>query len=336
MHEDEACFRRLADAFSQLVRAMDTAAVADRQRWIDTWRHALESGESYGVERRVRFKADCDYVRQLEHGRPVRDASGKIVEWIVIATQADENDRLIAELRSSLRRKEQFLMVVAHEMRNPLAPIANALELLARRSDDPAIVATARALIARQVAQLGRLVNDLLELARYEHGQMDLRRNPVDLANVVAAAVETAQPIITARDHQLTTTTDPGATIVDGDEGRLTQVLVNLLINAAKFTDEGGRISLAVEKDTPSIFVKVRDTGIGIAPEMLPCIFDAYIQAEHQREASRGGFGLGLTLARQLVELHGGTLSAQSEGLGKGSEFIMRLPAATSSRHSSL
>jgi signal transduction histidine kinase len=238
----------------------------------------------------------------------------------------DEDKRMIEQMRYRLSMKDQFLTAVAHELRNPLAPIAYALELLDSHAEDVASVRTARGIIARQLAQLKRFVDDLLDLSRSSNGQLQLQCTKVDLADAATLAVETAHPLITAREQTLLRTVTPGDAIVEGDLGRLTQVLTNLLINAAKFTEKRGRIWLTVTTDAQWAIASVRDTGIGIAPEMLPAIFDVYVQAAQSARASQTGVGLGLTLSRRLVELHGGALSAHSEGLGKGSEFQVRLP----------
>jgi signal transduction histidine kinase len=243
-------------------------------------------------------------------------------------TVAKPDSELVDELRKSVQRKDQFLAQLAHEMRNPLVPIANALQMLVLKPADPQVVNDARGLIARQLSQMTRLVNDLFDHARCAHGTLEICREKLDLADVVAAAVETVQPMILARQHQLTAVSTPGAVIVDGDCGRLTQVVVNLLNNAAKFTNDGGNIWLVAEVDKDWAFIKVRDTGVGISKEMLAHVFDVYVQGEQRPVGSGGGLGLGLTLARQLVELHGGTLSAHSEGPGRGSEFVVRLPVA--------
>jgi signal transduction histidine kinase len=300
----------------------------DRQRWIGAWQQALRTRHSYGIERRVRCALDPEYVRQFERAQPVRNSGGDVVAWVLIATTYDENQQLIEGLRRAAARKDEALMAVAHELRSPLAPIASAVELLKHRGSDPRCVADVRALITRQVAQLVRLVEDLLDLGRLEHRQLSVRKDCIDLRCVLAAAVETAQPIITAHEHRLTTTAPTDTAVVHGDEGRLTQVVVNLLVNAAKFTPKGGRIWLSLEKDGSLLFVKVRDTGIGISGDMLPRIFDAYVRAVHGASNRGGGLGLGLALAQQLVRLHDGVLTVHSEGAGKGTEFILQLPVA--------
>jgi signal transduction histidine kinase len=301
---------------------------ADRAGWERTWEQAVASGEPYAVERRVRFAPQADYVRQLESGNPIRDASGRIGDWVIIATDADDNERLIAQLRRSSERKDRFLALVAHEMRSPLAPISSALRLLALQSDVSAVVERSTATMARQVAQLVRLVDDLFDLARSQNAQIVLRRDSLELEAAVSAAVESAQPLMTSRGQHLTIVTPPDTTTVDGDAGRLTQVFANLLVNAAKFTGPGGRICILIEREADWTLIKVRDSGIGITHDMLERVFDAYVQAERGSIASRGGLGLGLALARHLVELHGGTLNAYSDGPGCGSEFVVRLPAS--------
>jgi signal transduction histidine kinase len=278
------------------------------------------------LERRVRFSPEADYVRQLEWGNPIRDDSGKNGDWMIIATDADENERRIAQLRRAVERKDRFLALVAHELRGPLAPISSALQLLALHMDEPLVVKQSSATLARQVAQLVRLVDDLFDLARSQSAQVLLRSGSLELEAAVTAAVEAAQPIIASRGHQLTIAMPPDTTTLDGDAGRLTQVFANLLVNAAKFTDSGGRISVSIEREPEWAVVKVRDSGIGIPRDMLERVFDAYVQAERGSAASKSGLGLGLALARHLVELHGGTIMAYSDGPGRGSEFVVRLP----------
>ena len=301
----------------------------DRPHWRQVWQQAITSGEAYTVERRIRFRADEDYVRQLECGTPVQDSTGNRGEWVMTATDATEDQRLITQLRRSIERKDRFLALVAHEMRSPLAPISNALNLLVHHETEPLIVNQSCATMGRQVARLVRFVDDLLDLARSQNAQIHLSRDLVDLEVIVAAAVEAAQPIIAARSQNLSVVSPGGATFVDGDGGRLTQVVANLLVNAAKFTDDHGRIRVSVEREGAWALIKVRDSGIGIRGEMLGRVFDAYVQVEPGAGSTNVGLGLGLTLARHLIQLHGGTVDAYSEGLGRGSEFVVRLPIAS-------
>ncbi len=235
--------------------------------------------------------------------------------------------QLIEELREEIARRQQFTMMVAHEMRNLLAPLTTGVELLA--FGDTAATIRARPVIARQVAQMTRLVEDLLDIAGGEQGRMSLCVASVDLRDVITAAVDIAQPAISAREHSLTLVpaiSNPA--VIDGDQVRLTQVVSNLLINAAKFTPRRGAIHVVLEHEAPYVNLCVRDTGVGIAPDLLPIIFNVYVRATRGPDGTRSGLGLGLAVARYLVEQHGGTLCAYSAGPGKGSEFIVRLPVA--------
>ena len=238
-----------------------------------------------------------------------------------------ERARVAAELADAARRKDEFLATLAHELRNPLAPIRNALQILRLVGDGPAAERN-RAVIERQVGQMVRLVDDLLDASRAMRGQVTLRRERVDLGAVLAHAVETAQPLITAQGHALAVAPPPGPVALDADPLRLVQVVGNLLTNAAKYTEPGGRIWLSGGRAGVVAEVRVRDSGVGIAPDLLPRVFDLFVQADHSALRSQGGLGIGLTLVRTLVELHGGTVEAHSSGPGQGSEFVVRLPLA--------
>jgi PAS domain S-box-containing protein len=244
------------------------------------------------------------------------------------AAVAVENARLYAELREADRRKDEFLATLAHELRNPLAPIRNSLQILKMPVADRAVIDRARELMERQLHHLVRLVDDLLDVSRVMRGKVELRKERVGLAEVVARAVETAQPTIDAQGHELTIALPPDPLEVEADAVRLAQVVGNLLTNAAKYTPRGGRIWLAAERDGGQAVLRVRDTGIGIAPDMLPRVFELFVQVENAVSRSQGGLGIGLTLARSLVEKHGGTIEVRSPGLGQGSEFTVRLPLA--------
>jgi len=231
--------------------------------------------------------------------------------------------------RSELELREQFTAVVAHEMRNLLAPVCSAVALLAR-DDSPATVQV-RQSIAKQVAQMKRLVDDLLDVARGEQGQICLQRARVDLREVIAEALDVARPAIVAGGHSLTVESDSSVpALAHGDRCRLVQVVSNLLLNAAKFTPEGGQINVLLQHGAGCTTTCIRDTGIGIDAEALPKIFDIYERAGKQHSAY-SGVGIGMAVARYLVEAHGGTLRAYSAGAGKGSEFVMRLPDDESS-----
>ncbi len=243
----------------------------------------------------------------------------------------DELQRLNAELSEADRRKDEFLAVLAHELRNPLAPIRNAVHYLGlKASPDPAL-RNARDIIDRQVRHLVRLVDDLLDISRISSGKIGLQKERVSLALIVTNAVESSRPAIESENHQLTVTLPAGPVYLDADLTRLAQVLQNLLNNAAKYTPPGGKIGLHAEFDGHSVSIRVVDSGIGIPREMLPRVFELFTQVDRSIERSSGGLGIGLTLVQRLVELHGGTVEARSEGPDKGSEFIVRLPASVES-----
>jgi PAS domain S-box-containing protein len=242
------------------------------------------------------------------------------------AAVAIDNALLYQETQEADRRKDEFLAMLSHELRNPLAPIRNALHLISLPGAPAETAARAREVLGRQVQHLVRLVDDLLDVSRVMRGRIELRKEPVELASVVARAVETAQPLIDAAGHQLAVSLPAEPLRVEGDLVRLAQVVANLLNNAAKYTERGGRVTLRVGPADGMAMLSVKDTGIGIAPELLPHVFDLFVQADQSLARSQGGLGIGLTLVRSLTELHGGSVQARSEGPGRGSEFIIRLP----------
>ncbi len=222
--------------------------------------------------------------------------------------------------------------MLAHELRNPLAPIRNALALLGMDEDAANDTAWAREVIERQVQHMVRLVDDLLDVSRIMRGKISLRKEPVELATVISHAVETARPVLDALKHELFVSTPAEPIWLDADTVRLTQVIANLLNNAAKYTEQGGRIALSSERQGDQAVVRVRDNGIGINSEMLPRIFDLFTQVNQHDERSQGGLGIGLTVVRSLIEMHGGSVVARSDGPGQGSEFLIRLPVLTRPR----
>jgi len=224
------------------------------------------------------------------------------------------------------RRKDEFLATLAHELRNPLAPIRNGLQLMKLAGGQAATVERARSMMERQLTQMVRLVDDLMDVSRISRGKLELRKERVPLAAVLNSAVETSRPLIEQMGHELTVTLPKQPLMVDADMTRLAQVFLNLLNNAAKYGDRGGHIQLNVERQGSDVVVTVKDTGIGIAADQLPRVFEMFTQVDRSLEKSHGGLGIGLTLAKRLVEMHGGTVEARSEGPGKGSEFIVRLP----------
>jgi signal transduction histidine kinase len=237
--------------------------------------------------------------------------------------RAERLQQLYAELREGGRRKDEFLAVLAHELRNPLAPLRNSLEVLRRVPRGPQ-AERARAVAPRQVSRMVRLIDDLLDVSRISRGKIALQCQPTPLAAVIAAAVETSRPLIESRSHHLTVAEVDPALELDIDPARVAQIFTNLLNNAANYTPPGGDITVGVEADAREVRVAIRDNGIGIAPDKLRQVFEMFVQAE--RSLAGGGLGIGLSLAARLAELHGGHIEAHSEGPGQGAEFVVVLP----------
>ncbi|MDY3551774.1 response regulator [Gemmata sp. JC717] len=246
---------------------------------------------------------------------------------------AAENARLLAEtqrtaeaLREADRRKDEFLATLAHELRNPLAPMRNGVHLMSVGQPDGPARARTLAMMERQLGQMVHLVDDLLDVARFSSGKIVLRKERLELAPVLGTAVETSRPLIEVGRHELTVDVPAEPLLLDGDRTRLTQIFANLLNNAAKYTPKGGRITLAAAREGERAVVRVTDNGIGISAEMLPQVFDLFTQVGSAVDRAQGGLGIGLTLVKRLVALHGGEIAAHSAGEGKGSEFVVRLP----------
>jgi signal transduction histidine kinase len=247
----------------------------------------------------------------------------------VLQSEVSERARAEAALKEADRHKDEFLAVLAHELRNPLAPIRNAVEIMRRSSlADPQLV-WSRDVVERQVKHLTRLVDDLLDVSRITRGNINLSREPVAVATIVARAIETIQPLIAEQRHQLTVEVADEVLEVEGDLTRLTQVLGNLLNNAAKYTDPGGNILLSARREGSDVEIRVRDNGIGIPPTLLPRLFQLFTQVDGAAHRAQGGLGIGLALVRQLVQMHGGSVTAYSDGPGTGCEFLIRLPLRT-------
>ena len=263
------------------------------------------------------------------------DRDRKLQGVFVAARDVTERSRLENQMREQKaklsdlhRRKDEFLAMLSHELRSPLAPISNAVQLLGlQRASENLIQKQARGIIERQLRQLQHLVDDLLEVSRITTGRVQLRRERVAISDIVEGAVETARPLIEQRRHEFTVSLPPEPIWLYADAARLEQVVVNLLTNATKYTEEEGHVWLTVQQEGDECVLRVRDTGVGITPALLPLIFDMFTQAERSLDRSQGGLGIGLALVRRLTELHGGKVEASSE-LGKGSEFIVRLPVA--------
>ena len=254
------------------------------------------------------------------------DALATISELASRGATALDNALLFRKIQEEDQRKNEFLAMLAHELRNPLAPISNAVHILRVSEDDAGKLAWARELIARQLKQLVRLVDDLLDVSRITRGKIELKVEAIDVAQVVAAAIETSRPNIDAQRHTLSVHVPDEPLRVLGDFARVAQILSNLINNAAKYTPKGGRISLSAAREDGEIAFRVRDSGIGIPAEYLSTIFDPFTQVDRTLARSHGGLGIGLTLVRRLVEMQGGSVAVRSEGRNRGSEFIVRLP----------
>jgi PAS domain S-box-containing protein len=289
------------------------------------WLRALAARELFRQEYRAR-RADGSVVWVRAAGRFFYDESGRAVRFVGVFVDVTDERNAIDRLREGDRRKDEFLAMLAHELRNPLAPVRNALGVLKLKGPSTPEVQWARDLIDRQMQQMTRLIDDLLDTSRIGTGKIELRRERVELADVVHGAVEASRPLIAQYQHELRIELPPGPVWLNGDLVRLSQVFCNLLNNAARYTPQGGRIEIVAVRADAGVTVAVRDNGIGIPREMLPKVFEMFTQVDRSLERSRGGLGIGLTLVRQLVELHGGKVEARSDGVGCGSEFVVRLP----------
>jgi PAS domain S-box-containing protein len=293
----------------------------------------INSGESVCRYETVRFTKDGRQLDVSLSAARMRDDTGRIVGVAKVArdiTEAKQAEAAIKRsqdaLREADRRKDEFLALLAHELRNPLAPLVNALELLRpAAAADPALQRL-RNMMERQLTQLERLVDDLLDVSRISRGRFELRRAPVVLAVAVETAVEGCQSLLEAREHTISVDIPTEPLLVEGDFARLAQVFANLLSNSAKYTEPGGRIEVSVRKSGAEAVMTVSDTGIGIPHESLDVVFDMFSQVQAHKQHARGGLGIGLALVRSLVEMHRGSVEAQSAGPGRGSTFTVRLP----------
>ncbi len=251
------------------------------------------------------------------------DAAQTLAE--ALEASRSEGSRLNAQLREEQRRKDEFLAMLGHELRNPLSALVTAVGVL-QATQDPRHVQQMAEVMSRQTSQLARLVDDLLDMSRVSRGQIELRRHPVLLQSILADATEQSSAMVDARGHRLVLSITDEPLRLNADRARLIQIFANLLSNASKYTDRGGRISLTASRDKNHAVVRVQDNGIGLAPDMLESIFDLFTQVKVDVDRSQEGLGIGLTLVRSLVRQHGGHVTAESAGLGKGSTFTVRLP----------
>jgi PAS domain S-box-containing protein len=296
---------------------------------IERWRASVATGTRFEMIFALKG-ADGNFRPFLTRSAPVRDAAGHIVRWFGTNVDISELQAAQDSLRQADRRKDEFLATLAHELRNPLAPVSNAVLLLKSKGEDAQMREWASTIIERQVQSMARMLDDLLDVSRITRGTLTLQKQRVGLASVLDNAVEVAQPVVTARRHQLTINLPPQTIEVHVDPLRLSQLVGNLLINAAKYTDPGGRIELAAVVVDRSVTVSVKDNGIGLEPESIGQIFEMFSQVKSALDRSEGGLGIGLALVKGLAELHGGSVEAQSPGLGRGSTFSVHLPLAHS------
>jgi signal transduction histidine kinase/ActR/RegA family two-component response regulator len=288
--------------------------------------YRLVGEESHEVDKEGQPKVFLNHlIGTIENGRLVR-AWGSQLDLTERKRLEEELRQRADELAAADRRKDQFLAMLAHELRNPLAPIRNAVELMRQAEVADPSFRSSREMVERQVKHLARLVDDLLDVSRITRGSIRLRKEATDLGTLAERAVEATRPLIESRGHELILQLPERQVRLEADPARLEQVISNLLNNAAKYTMPGGRIWLTAEAEGDQAVVRVRDTGIGVPPDVLGRVFEPFVQSDGSLARSEGGLGIGLTLVRSLVEMHGGTVEAHSPGLGQGSEFVVRLP----------
>jgi PAS domain S-box-containing protein len=364
LRESEQCFRAMADTARVLIWITDTALMGtwfnhawlqftgrsleqergrgwlenvhpnDREHCARTFDAALSQRCLYALDYRLR-RFDGEYRWLVDNGAPRFGPDGNFAGYIgscIDITDRKEAEhalaQLVAQLRDADRRKDEFLATLAHELRNPLAPMMHGVDIMKRDDAQPRQVDVARDIIGRQVRHLVRLIDDLMDVSRITRDKLELHRTQVDLREVLDQAVEICRPALLASRQQLASDMPAEPVVMLADPARLIQVFSNLLANAHHYSEPGGLVSLSVQWQGEQVLVSVKDTGVGIAQDMLPRIFDLFAQGTQTPTRSVRGLGIGLTLAKRLVEMHGGEVQALSEGPGRGSEFIVRLPIA--------
>jgi PAS domain S-box-containing protein len=357
LRETDARFRLIADAVPQIVWLCDAGGRVEffNKQWTDytgetyerttaahvavthlhpddvnrtltAFGEAVTSGRTMAIEHRVRSR-DGEYRWFLLNANPYRDPdTGKIVRWFGASVDIHARKTAEAALHEADRRKDEFLAVLAHELRNPLAPIRTGLELIRLAGDAPDSVRDVRRMMERQIGYMVRLIDDLLDVSRITAGKIRLNREPTTLHALVNSAIDTNRTALAQKQIELQVELPDGTCNIEVDPTRFVQVVSNLLNNAAKFTDPGGAVYLRAHTDGDELIMSVKDTGIGIPAELRPRIFELFMQGE--RTSPQAGLGIGLALARQLTEMHGGTIDVQSDGPGHGSTFVVRMPVA--------
>jgi PAS domain S-box-containing protein len=297
----------------------------DLDRATQSFARSVASGEPWEDTFALR-RHDGELRWHLSRAMPIKNESGVVLRWFGSNTDVTEQRKMAADLAEADRRKNEFLATLAHELRNPLAPIRTGLQVLEQSGGHGVDAVQARTMMDRQLGQMVRLVDDLMDVSRITSGKIELRKEPVQLAAAVNSAIETTLPLIEQMGHELSVTLPEQPIAVNADLTRLAQVFMNLLNNAAKYSERGGRIELIAKRQAGDVVVSVKDNGIGIDADHLPTIFEMFSQVDRSLEKAQGGLGIGLTLVKRLVEMHGGTVDAYSDGLDRGSEFIVRLP----------
>jgi two-component system CheB/CheR fusion protein len=307
---------------------MDYIHPEDAQPVCTDWIARIERGEPFETDFRI-VRPDGT-VRTIHTWADFqRDANGKMLSMVGTCQDITERKRAEEELRLADRRKDEFLAMLSHELRNPLAPILNAVEILTHAAPtDQDVMAKYRTVIARQVQHMKRLLDDLLDVSRVSQGKIQLQKQRVELGALLLQAVEVSRPLIAERRQKLSLALEGKCLAVDADPTRIVQVFANLLNNAAKYTDQGGHITLSVSVENEEAVISVRDDGTGMSPELLARAFDLFVQETRSLDRAQGGLGIGLTMVRTLVKMHGGSVRAFSEGPGHGSEFVVQLPLA--------
>jgi PAS domain S-box-containing protein len=319
-HDPHTARNANLELWESVVLPEDLPAV--RKEW---WR-AVEAHDLFRSEHRLQ-RRDGSVLWVRSAGRFFYDEAGQqAVRFVGVFVDVTDEKRAIEQLQEADRRKDEFLAVLAHELRNPLAPMRNGIALLRAKGLPNPELKWARDVIERQIDQMTHLIDDLLDMSRIRSGKIQLQRERVELDRVMHGAIEASRPLIDQYGHQLIVALPDEPIPLDGDVVRLAQVFCNLLNNAARYTPRGGRITVSARREPAAVVVSVSDNGIGIPAEMLPKVFDMFTQVDRSLERKRGGLGIGLTLVKKLVELHGGTIEARSEGAGKGCEFLVRLP----------
>ncbi len=295
------------------------------QRMLPIWKKSLETGEPWCDLFPLR-RHDGQLRWHLSMAQPLHNDRGEVVRWFGTNTDITPQRELQEALREADRKKDEFLATLAHELRNPLAPIRNAIHLIRLQQQRAESVEESLNLMERQLNQMVRLVDDLFDLSRISRGRITLQKQCVPLAEIVRSAMETSMPWMEQASHEFIASMTEEPLWINADMVRLAQVFANLLNNAAKYTERGGRIELTSKRENQHAIVSIKDNGLGIPRGMLPLIFEMFTQVDRSLEKSQGGLGIGLTLVKRLLELHGGTIDARSDGPGRGSEFIVRLP----------